>query len=46
MRITQDVRDYASEHGLDDAEAIDAGLKEMAVEFVAKGQSVYQHPQR
>ncbi len=42
MKITQDVRDYAAEHGLHDTEAIDAGMKEMAVEFVAKGQTVYQ----
>ncbi len=42
MKITQDVRDYAAEHDLEDAEALDAGMKEMAVEFVAKGQSVYQ----
>jgi len=46
MRITQDVRDYAAAHGLDETEAIDAGMKDMAVEFVAKGQSVYQHSER
>jgi phosphomethylpyrimidine synthase len=44
MKITQDVRDYAAAHDLDDTEAINAGMKDMAVEFVAKGQSVYQEP--
>ncbi len=46
MRISQDVRDYAERHDLGDAEAIDAGMEEMAVEFVAKGQSIYQPSRR
>src|SRR3954463_10493725 len=48
MRITQDIRDYAAEHGLDadhDAEgwaAIQLGLKEKASEFVDGGGEVYR----
>jgi phosphomethylpyrimidine synthase len=41
MKITQDVRDYAAEHGIDDVEAIQLGLKAKSVEFVDKGGSVY-----
>ncbi len=33
MKITQDVRQYAKEHGLDDQAALDAGLKAKAAEF-------------
>jgi phosphomethylpyrimidine synthase len=44
MRITQDVRAYAAEHGVGDAEAIELGLKEKSAEFVAKGASVYTAP--
>ncbi|MBI2705446.1 MAG: phosphomethylpyrimidine synthase ThiC, partial [Actinobacteria bacterium] len=42
MRITQDVRDYAKAHHLEDTEAIEAGLHEKAVEFVAAGGEVYR----
>jgi phosphomethylpyrimidine synthase len=48
MRITQDVRDYAAEHGLDgdtDAEgwaAIQLGMKAKATEFVETGGEVYR----
>jgi phosphomethylpyrimidine synthase len=37
MRITQDVRDYAREHGLDDDEAIAHGLSAKAHEFASLG---------
>ena len=33
MKITQDVRDYAAEHGLDSEEALMAGLDEKGEEF-------------
>jgi phosphomethylpyrimidine synthase len=33
MKITQDVRDFAAQHGLSENEALDAGLKEKAAEF-------------
>ncbi|EHR63369.1 phosphomethylpyrimidine synthase ThiC [Saccharomonospora cyanea] len=41
MRITQDVRAYAEEHGLTSSEAIEAGLREKSREFVDRGAAVY-----
>jgi phosphomethylpyrimidine synthase len=41
MRITQDVRRYAQEHGVSDIQAIELGLKEKAAEFVDGGSTVY-----
>jgi phosphomethylpyrimidine synthase len=41
MRITQDVRAYAAEHGVDEDVAIELGMKDKAVEFVAGGASLY-----
>src|ERR1700738_1469931 len=45
MRITQDVRDYAAEHGLDSEEAIEAalqhGMAEKSAEFAEHGNRVY-----
>ncbi|WP_027091651.1 phosphomethylpyrimidine synthase ThiC [Cohnella thermotolerans] len=41
MRITQDIREYAAERGLDASEAIDAGLKEKADAFKAAGSNIY-----
>jgi phosphomethylpyrimidine synthase len=35
MKITQDVRDYAAEHGLNVDDALEAGLAEKAREFVS-----------
>jgi phosphomethylpyrimidine synthase len=35
MKITQDVRDYAASHGLDDEAALQAGMEEKAREFRA-----------
>ncbi len=42
MKITQDVRDYAAEHGLDDTRAIEAGMQEMSKAFRAQGAQVYR----
>ena len=42
MKITQDVRDYAARIGADDAAALDAGMAEKAVEFLAQGGEVYR----
>ena len=42
MKITQDVRDYAAENGLDDEEAIAEGMKAMSEDFKNKGFEVYQ----
>ncbi|EHR52988.1 thiamine biosynthesis protein ThiC [Saccharomonospora marina XMU15] len=41
MRITQDVRKYAEEHGLSSVEAIDAGMREKSREFSEHGNQVY-----
>jgi len=41
MKITQDVRDYAREHGLDEGNAIQAGLSEQAEQFVRHGSKIY-----
>ncbi|HEX2595473.1 MAG TPA: phosphomethylpyrimidine synthase ThiC [Luteimonas sp.] len=42
MKITQDVRDYAAEHGVEDTAALDAGMAEKAAEFRAAGAQVYR----
>jgi phosphomethylpyrimidine synthase len=43
MRITQDVRDYAAEHGIgDEAQAIEAGMADKAAEFRDAGARVYR----
>ena len=42
MKITQDVRDYAREHGLGEAAAIEGGMKEKALEFVRSGADLYR----
>jgi phosphomethylpyrimidine synthase len=41
MKITQDVRDYAAEHGVDETAALDEGMAEKAAEFRAQGAEVY-----
>ncbi|MBK8794345.1 MAG: phosphomethylpyrimidine synthase ThiC [Holophaga sp.] len=41
MRITEDVRKYAEEHGYGEAEVIEKGMEEMAQEFVQQGSEVY-----
>ncbi|MGE0081596.1 MAG: phosphomethylpyrimidine synthase ThiC [Thiohalomonadaceae bacterium] len=42
MKITQDVRDYAKEHGLETEEALHKGMQEKAAEFVKNGAEVYR----
>ncbi|MQA94896.1 MAG: phosphomethylpyrimidine synthase ThiC [Streptosporangiales bacterium] len=41
MKITQDVRRYAAEHGVSDQEALTAGMREKSEEFQAGGGRVY-----
>jgi phosphomethylpyrimidine synthase len=41
MRITEDVRKYAAEHGMSDEQALSAGMEEKAREFVEKGGEIY-----
>ena len=42
MKITQDVRDYAAELGVQEEAAIAAGMKEKAEEFKKSGGKIYQ----
>ncbi|QDW67048.1 phosphomethylpyrimidine synthase ThiC [Luteimonas granuli] len=43
MKITQDVRDFAAEHGIgEEAAALEAGMAEKAAEFRAQGAEVYR----
>ncbi|QKS46448.1 phosphomethylpyrimidine synthase ThiC [Paenibacillus cellulosilyticus] len=41
MRITQDIRDYAADHGLDTEEAIEIGMQEKSAAFRTGGSSIY-----
>jgi len=42
MKITQDVRDYAREHGVETTEALNEGMAEKAAEFREHGGDVYR----
>jgi phosphomethylpyrimidine synthase len=42
MRITQDVRDYAAEHGVEIEAAIPEGMRRKSEEFAAAGGELYQ----
>jgi phosphomethylpyrimidine synthase len=42
MKITQDVRDYAREHGVSERDALSRGMEEKAVEFVEGGAEIYR----
>jgi phosphomethylpyrimidine synthase len=42
MKITQDVRDYANAHGLNEEEALQKGMEAKSIEFIKKGAEVYQ----
>jgi len=41
MKITQDVRDYAQQKGVDVSNALEQGMQEKAVEFKQQGQNLY-----
>ncbi|RYZ74981.1 MAG: phosphomethylpyrimidine synthase ThiC [Lysobacteraceae bacterium] len=41
MKITQDVRDYAAEHGMEETAALEEGMAEKSAEFRAAGAQVY-----
>jgi phosphomethylpyrimidine synthase len=41
MKITEDVRKFASEHGLTEKEAIKSGMQEKGREFLEKGAELY-----
>jgi phosphomethylpyrimidine synthase len=42
MKITEDVRKFAAEHGVADEKAIETGLEQKAKEFVEKGGEIYE----
>ena len=42
MKISQDVREYAAEQGLNEQDALQKGMESKAIEFVKKGAEVYQ----
>lgn len=41
MKITQEVRDYASEHGISEENALDQGMASKSLEFKAAGAEIY-----
>ncbi len=41
MKITQDVREYAEKHGVEEEKALAVGMSEKAKEFVATGSEIY-----
>jgi len=41
MKITQEVREFAAQQGLDEAEALEKGMEVKSVEFVKAGAEVY-----
>jgi hypothetical protein len=41
MKITEDVRRYAAEHGLSEQEALQKGMEEKSRQFVEKGAKLY-----
>ena len=43
MKITQDVRDFAAQQGIDETEALKKGMEVKAVEFVKSGAEVYRN---
>jgi len=42
MRITQEVRDYARTHGVDEQHALEEGMQEKSREFLKEGGRIYQ----
>ncbi|HNC78890.1 MAG TPA: phosphomethylpyrimidine synthase ThiC [Rhodocyclaceae bacterium] len=42
MKITQDVRDFAAQQGIGEAEALEKGMETKAVEFVKAGAEIYR----
>ncbi|MBB5192443.1 phosphomethylpyrimidine synthase [Silvimonas terrae] len=41
MKITQDVRDFAAQQGIAEAEALNKGMEAKSIEFVKRGAEVY-----
>ena len=43
MKITQDVRDFAAQQGIDEKAALEKGMETKSVEFVKSGAEVYRN---
>ena len=41
MKLMEDVRKYAAEHGVSEEDALQKGMEEKSKEFVEKGAEVY-----
>ena len=41
MKITEDVRKYAAEHGMGEEAALEEGLKQKAKDFTKSGAEIY-----
>ena len=41
MKISDEVREFAKQKGIDSEEAIEAGMKNKAKEFINKGGEIY-----
>ena len=44
MKITEEVRQYAAEHGVTAEQALAAGLEQKSREFVEHGAEIYAKP--
>ena len=44
VKITEDVRKYAAQQGIDESAAIEQGLREKAKEFQQTGAEIYAKP--
>lgn len=42
MKITQDVREYAAQQGVEEKEALERGMQEKAKQFVDEGAEIYR----
>jgi phosphomethylpyrimidine synthase len=42
MKITQDVRDYAAEHGISEEKVLESGMEDKSREFLSSGAELYQ----
>jgi phosphomethylpyrimidine synthase len=41
MKITEDVRKYATEQGIAESQALESGMQEKRKEFIEKGAELY-----
>ena len=45
MKISQDVRDFAAQQGVNEQTALSKGMEQKAVEFVKQGGNIYRKTQ-